>query len=381
MADAFPFGKPVSGRHLVGREELISQLAEIVKNGQSVMLVAPRRFGKTSIVIEILRRLKADGMFTGDVDLFDVVTKKELAEKIVGTTLDNKGLSGEKLVDLAKKGIQTLTKSMELKCITDGGFEIILNFGADNVDEDALLDDGLDFPERFSSRHGKRMAFAYDEFADIAKINGNTVKKMRAKFQRHNNVTYIFAGSQESLMYKMFKSRGEPFYGFSRIIKLPKIPQSDFADYIIQTFKEGGISADGSVAKYITDKTDCHPYYTQFLCHLAYHAAKSESGKLTNKAVDAAYSELFDSQIPYLERLWDSLSRDSPVQLKVCRFIAIGGKSPYSFFQDRRQNVYKALVSLEAKGIIKKEGKSIEMLDPLLKHYLAARTKGFEDLK
>ena len=60
-------GKPVTGKELVGRENEISLLMEYLQMGQSVVLVAPRRFGKTSLVLEALTRLK-DAHKAQDVD-------------------------------------------------------------------------------------------------------------------------------------------------------------------------------------------------------------------------------------------------------------------------------------------------------------------------
>lgn len=43
---SFQAGKPVTGSQLAGREDIIQQIMQLTLNGQSVVLIAPRRFGK-----------------------------------------------------------------------------------------------------------------------------------------------------------------------------------------------------------------------------------------------------------------------------------------------------------------------------------------------
>lgn len=46
-------------------------------------MVAPRKYGKTSLALEILRQLKKENYYVGEIDFSDIVTKKELAEKVL----------------------------------------------------------------------------------------------------------------------------------------------------------------------------------------------------------------------------------------------------------------------------------------------------------
>ena len=374
MVEIFPCGKPVTGENLVGREEFIKKIIAVLKSGQSVMLVSPRRFGKTSILLEVLRRMKKDGCYIGDIDIFDVTNKKELAEKIVITTLKNRAISAEKLITLAKKGVQKLRGAVELKYISTEGFEIILDF-AGGSEPDVLLDEALDFPDEFSKHHKQNTIFAYDEFSDLEKMNGDLIKKMRAKFQRHSNTTYIFSGSQESLMNRLFTDKKSAFYGFSRILSVPKISEKAFKTYITQTFKKQNIDIPENVAGCVTSKTDCHPYYTQFVCQQMYYQVKGESDVVTKDDVHVNYEKTIDLHRAYFDDIWQRLAHASSLQLNICRYLASGGKeSLYSVFDERRQNVYHAINSLIDKGIIIKDGAHYLLIDPLFRDYINKRS-------
>jgi len=375
MVEIFPCGKPVSGKNLIGRDRFVKEMITILKSEQSIMLVSPRRYGKTSILLEVLRKMKKEGYFIGDIDIFDVANKNELSEKIVITTLRNRAISAEKMIALAKKGIQKLRGAVELKYIIKEGFEIILDF-AGGSEPDVLLDEALDFPDEFSKHHKQNMIFAYDEFSDLEKMNGELIKKMRAKFQRHSNTTYIFSGSQESLMNRLFTDKKSAFYGFSRVLSVPKISEKAFNTYIVQTFNDQNIEISKDATGHITSKTDCHPYYTQFVCQLVYYKVKGEKDVITINDVTISYEKAIDLHRAYFDDLWQRLAHASSLQLSICRYLASGGKdSLYSVFDERRQNIYRAINSLIDKGIIIKDSNTQYFLtDPLFKDYIKRRS-------
>ena len=51
----FQVGKPVTGKDFIGREEELKLMLQLLSQGQSIMLIDQRRYGKTSLVHEVLR--------------------------------------------------------------------------------------------------------------------------------------------------------------------------------------------------------------------------------------------------------------------------------------------------------------------------------------
>lgn len=371
----FPYGRPVTGKHLVGREREVKNIMSLMRNGQSVMLSAPRRMGKTSILLEVLQRLKRQGWFVGNVDIFSAPTLVDLAELIVKTTLENRGISGERVMRAAREGIERLRRAVELKHVTEEGYEIILDFAGETRRPMDLLDEALDFPESFASRHKKKMCLGYDEFGDLKKMDGNLIKKMRAKFQRHRSTVYIFSGSQESVMKKLFEDRKEAFYGFATPVELPPISRDAFSRYIRSTFASKNIKAPPKVVSRILSLTDGHPYYTQLLCQVLYYHIRERPQDISVKSVNEAFEEALLMQQSYLESLWSSLSRTSPLQLLICRVLSSRkGVSPYVELSDTKQNIYYGLTSLLKKGILRKKGKEYKLVDPFFSEYLRRKS-------
>ena len=85
----FPVGGPVPASDLVGRETYIRRLVERLGDGNHVLVAGPRRIGKTSIILEVLRRLKRRGAHTAYVDCLGATDIRGLGERLIDAVLEN----------------------------------------------------------------------------------------------------------------------------------------------------------------------------------------------------------------------------------------------------------------------------------------------------
>ena len=61
----------------------------------------------------------------------------------------------------------------------------------------------------------------FDEFQDITNLyDKNILEILRSVAQHHENITYVFLGSIESIMTEIFESKISPFFHFASVIKL-----------------------------------------------------------------------------------------------------------------------------------------------------------------
>src|SRR3989442_7296879 len=85
----FPVGGPVPAADLVGREGYLRRLVERLEDGQHVLVAGPRRIGKTSLVLEALRRLRRRGQHTAYVDCLGATDLRGLGERLADAVLQN----------------------------------------------------------------------------------------------------------------------------------------------------------------------------------------------------------------------------------------------------------------------------------------------------
>jgi AAA+ ATPase superfamily predicted ATPase len=360
----FQAGRPVMGERLIGREKILQQVVRLLVSGQSVVLIAPRRFGKTSILIEALDRISKQGLFTANVDIFAAPTKRALAEQITEAVLKNKKL-GKAFTDL-RRSITSILKQFEFKQVVEE-FEFILGFAEKNRGDSMLLADSIDFIDRFAEKNKQQIVCGFDEFGDIEKMNGGEIVKLfRAKIQLQQNASYIFSGSHESVMNRIFITSKSPFYRFARVIDVGEIEAPVFKDYIRQAFGQIGINIEPGAVDRILEFSGGHPYYTQLICReLEYRAA----GSIDRNEVGDAIEEAYWSEINYIEKTWDELSA-SREQTHVLMAIAKNVDSIYQTLDTKRVNVSRALRNLTANGAVKKKGKNYYLTDPMLAYFI-----------
>ena len=76
MENPFVYGKVVRGKYFADREAEIAELINDIASGQNVIVFSPRRYGKTSLILEVLDRVKAEGLLTFYLDLFKVTSQE-----------------------------------------------------------------------------------------------------------------------------------------------------------------------------------------------------------------------------------------------------------------------------------------------------------------
>ena len=84
----FRFGRIVSGEAFTDREADLLVLERELRGGQNILLEAPRRFGKTSLILEVKRRLEASGIPVAYLDCMLVPSRARLADRLASAYLD-----------------------------------------------------------------------------------------------------------------------------------------------------------------------------------------------------------------------------------------------------------------------------------------------------
>ena len=67
----------------------MAELRADILNGQDVVVFAPRRYGKSSLVWRVAQRLARDRVLVAQVDLMTTPTKEKLAEKLAKAIHDD----------------------------------------------------------------------------------------------------------------------------------------------------------------------------------------------------------------------------------------------------------------------------------------------------
>ncbi|MBV9921733.1 MAG: hypothetical protein JOY78_12895, partial [Pseudonocardia sp.] len=78
----FRFGEVVAGDYFTDREAEARALVDDVQHGLNTVLISPRRFGKTSLLLRVIDQLRRAGTLVAYVDLLRAPSKERLAAQL-----------------------------------------------------------------------------------------------------------------------------------------------------------------------------------------------------------------------------------------------------------------------------------------------------------
>ncbi len=182
----FGIGKPVVGSDFIDRKKHLPIFKANIDDNQSLMIKAPRRFGKTSLVKHLLEDKKEYNLLYVDIRRFSNL--KSLSDDIINQAYKFSGI--DNFIKSSKKSIINLFKILKSISLDDIG-EITLEFQENKINEVEYFQHALDIVEKIAVKKRIKIQFALDEFQDILNItNKDILEKSRAVMQHHKNVTY-----------------------------------------------------------------------------------------------------------------------------------------------------------------------------------------------
>ncbi len=348
----------------INRKTELKNLISGLKHGRDYVLIAPRRFGKTSLAKKVLKEISQDNNYLIihiDLMFYSGGDVKSIAEGIINSCLNMLGISG-KIRQLWRQ----VDFSVNLKLnYGDLGLEPIIQLFKDSSGEDdwRLLEEALELPEKIAIKKNKKVIVFYDEFGEIDHFVERVIKVFRSVVQHHEEVSYLFAGSQETLMNKIFLDKSGAFYRFGELITLKELTKPDVFMYIAETHPK----MKPEIISEILELLNGHPYYTSRI--LSYFISNPEMFIDVKSFYNYIRAVLIPQEEAYLE-LQILKIKERVNALDVMRVLSLR-LSPYTELQLKEQQVYSTLRMLEIGGYIRKESRGIYTItDPLLNFFL-----------
>jgi AAA+ ATPase superfamily predicted ATPase len=75
----FRFGDVATGEHFTNRQAETRELVSDLRSGQSVLIISPRRYGKTSLITAVIDRIRKQHLLVAYIGLLRTTTKERFA--------------------------------------------------------------------------------------------------------------------------------------------------------------------------------------------------------------------------------------------------------------------------------------------------------------
>lgn len=372
----FRFGSLALDEDFADREAEIAELADDVRNGQDVVVFAPRRYGKSSLLWAAARSLGADSVLVAQVDLMATPTKERLAAALAASVYEQIASPLERVREKALAPFRGLTIRPTIAIDPeDGSLSFSFGVASQQPDIDATLERLLELPAELGAARHRRTALVIDEFQEIVEIDPNLPKLLRAVFQRQPEVAHVYLGSKRHVMERIFSDANEPFWRSAKPVELGPIAADPFSAFIASRFRATGKEAAPEAIEALLRSTGGHPYATQELCYFLWQ--QTPSGEVaTRERLERGLEAVLRSENAHFSLLWEGASGAQKLILQA--LAAEPGRPFTAAYRDRHAlppatNVQKALRALEKREVVIGAAGEYRIAEPFLAEWLNGR--------
>jgi uncharacterized protein len=356
----FVYARALAPDEAMARPES-AQLLDRAAGGHNVVLYAPRRFGKTTLLNEVLVQATERDMPGVRVDLTDVLSAADVAARLEQAFRSMPGA----LRRLVAKELGAVSVTTPI-----GG----VSFARRTAITDPLpaIHALLELPAQIAEKHGHRVVVVLDEIQALMKLEGLD-GVFRSHIQHHRNVSYLFSGSEPSLLRALFEDQARPLYGQAERRRLGRLAFDAAYDFIDRRFAETGKDAGDAVteAVYVTEG---HPQRLMLLANLLWERTQPDT-PATVSEVRTGYDAALRMVDPEMRFLWEPLTAN---EQRVLAALA-AGFTPYQrdaqlLLGLARSSAARAVDGLESRAVVERtEDDALRIVDPFLNTWVRRR--------
>lgn len=373
MKNPFRYGARVSGESFFDRERMKKDIVGTVDGGNNVVIYGPRRYGKSSLVGEVVSQLRSRGWVCVELNMMDVASLDDFiaqyaraiyreAAPVLGTIRHVAGLFRR--------------VSPKIGVDEEGRPELKFEIGSRKAGV-AALREVLELPAKVCP--AGRTLIAIDEFQEVASLGlgAQFERTMRSVIQNHADIAYVFLGSKTHLVERMFSSPSRPFYNSAQKFLLSRPPEDESARFVTDRFKSAGVSISPELARRIVSLAGNVPYYLQAIGSWVFNSVANRSARVVRTAdVEESFQSLYDAETVLLENSFVSHSESQRLLLR-----ALAKEPAVRFdeeYRDRHSLASTSTVNTALRRLMKESAvESFDgryaLADPLLAYHLRTR--------
>lgn len=337
-----------------------------IENGRHTALIAPRRFGKTSLLKKVLDDAKIHYIW---LDFMAITSREEAQQRFlnhIAELIVKIAASQEKLL---KKMLQTFTKfKPEITLGIPGVLSVA--FKLEKIPHAGVMD-ALLLLDQLAQEHKIRLAIVCDEFQEIISIDQDATLQasIRHAAERAQAITYLFSGSKHRPLRRLFNGKENPLYALCELFTIERISEKDYREYLQKEAQaKWGFALNEEILQKIFQYTDFYPKYINALCAKLWFSDQEPTSELVDQCWE---NYIFSKKTDIAEELSDLTLN----QRKLLRYLCYHPTtSPYANETSKNSGlavsaIQTALPVLLDKDFVIDAGGCYRVLDPTFKYY------------
>lgn len=374
MKKAFVYGMSVEGENFTDRVRETMRLKMDFENGINVVLVSPRRIGKSSIVRKVMKETANPDIKIVFMDIYDCRSEYDFYNRFASELLKQTATKTEYVIDNIKKFLVRLSPKISFSPEPISEYSLSLGITPQNYQPEEILQ----LPELIGQSQGKHLVVCIDEFQQIGEMPDTLTiqKRLRGIWQHQRNVSYCLFGSKKHLMTKLFQNRRMPFFQFGEMMYLEKIPTEEWVPFICSRFESQGKQISEELAKRICETVDGNSSYVQQLAwNVLAETEKTTTEDDFKRGVDALLAQcsaLFEEQLKGL----------TGYQMNFIRALCDGVRSEFgsktileTYHLGSKSNISRIKTALQEKEMIDFDKDNVYLEDPVFKLWFKSKNR------
>lgn len=289
MGKAFVYGMSVGGDNFTDRIEETKRIKLDFENGINVILISPRRMGKTSLIKKVISEMDSPEIKVVYMDIYDCRSEYDFYNRFAETMMKSTGNQLEQVMENIKRFLVRVSPKLLFSPEPNSEFSVSLGI----TPKDYSPEEILDLPERIAKEQGVRIVVCIDEFQQIGEFSDSLTvqKRLRGVWQHHQHVSYCFFGSKKHLMENIFQSRRMPFYQFGEMLHLKCISTEYLVPFICSRFEKYGKKISEEYAARI-----CHTVknYSSYVQQLAWNVMAETEIEVNEESFTEGFNALLE---------------------------------------------------------------------------------------
>lgn len=369
---SFIYGVSVSGDNFTDRVKETKRLKMDFENGLNVVLISPRRMGKTSLVKKVQQVVDSSIVHTVYIDIYDCKSEYDFYNKFAESVLKQTSGRMELFLERTKKFLTRLTPKVSFSPDPTAEYSVSLGI----TPKEYAPEEILQLPELIAQQIGKHIVVCIDEFQQMAEWSDTlqVQKRMRGVWQHQKHTSYCLFGSRQHMMNKLFQSKAMPFYQFGEPNYLQPIPTEDWIPFIRQKFTDKGLAISEEHIRTICDTVQNQSSYVQ---QLAWNVMINTDTEVTEQTIQAGISDLLIQCTPLFMEQTGGLSG---YQMNFLKAIAAGQHNQFTSVSVLREyqlgsksNVERIQSVLREKDYIVSTPDGFFLSDPIMELWLKSK--------
>ncbi|MDD3466273.1 MAG: ATP-binding protein [Campylobacterales bacterium] len=367
MKNPFYFGNEVHNDEFCNRANELAELKTDVNNGLNILLYAPRRFGKTSLLKKLQDELKNDE--NTKVVFFDwmsISSVEEFLEKYFHSIASSLESTSDKVLKLFKEMLQ-IRPNITMKLSNVGDVTYGVSFAKKELE--SSFEDIINLPFQYTQKSGKKVVVIFDEFQEVEQFE--IEKKLRTLIQAHGStVSYIFSGSKKSILSAMFNDKNRAFYKSVKRLIIKEISLDDWILFAKDRFTQTNKIIEETHIKTIFEITNGFPYYMQ---QLLYHVWQMCEDDVSEEIIQNALTLMLEREYDLYAYIYSSLTPNQKITLKY--IVSFNGTNLYSNENLSQTSLGASTLKSTLESLLKKDicdrvDDRYYLVDPFMKYWL-----------